>query len=52
MKVVVNSVSSTASRELAGRESAHPWRDEIARMRCLVARWIWTWGGPHAGAAG
>jgi hypothetical protein len=27
------------------------WGDEIARMRCLVARWICTWGGPSAGAA-
>lgn len=52
MKVVANSVSPGASRRPAGRANARPWLDEIARMRCLVARWICTWGGPHAGAAG
>lgn len=51
MKVVVNSGSPCASRGPAEHMGSHPWRDEIARMRSLLARWICTWGGPSAGAA-
>lgn len=52
MKVFSHDGSAAGARGHGEQGSSSPWYEEIARMRCLLARLLCAWGGPpNAGAA-